>query len=146
MTRSALFLRHRGIALGEARDWTIPGLWPDDVRQEALVALWEATGCHDRERGPFPAFARLVVKRHLRDLLQAARRQKRTATFDRDADPADVRDRIASRLELLDLARAPLSDAERQAVADHLGGLPARSSKQHDNALQRARRKLEATR
>lgn len=116
VTRPTLFTRHRGIALGEARDWTIPGLDADDVRQEALVALWEATGVYDPERGTFPALARTVVRRHLIDLLEAATRLKRTAELDRDADPADVRDRIAARLELVDLARANLTETERAAV------------------------------
>lgn len=144
MTRASLYQKHRQIALGEARDWRIPSLDADDVRQEANVALWEATGCYDPGRGPFPAFARVVVKRHLRDLLQAATRQKRTARFDHEADPPDIRDRIAARLELLDLSRVHLTDIERTAVADHLNGAPVKQSKAHDNALQRARRKLAA--
>lgn len=144
MTRGARWTKHRGIALGIAAEYRVPGLDADDVRQEALVALWEATGIYDAARGPFPALARTIIHRHLRDLLQAATRLKRTATFDHEADPPDMRDRIAARLELLDLARAGLTDAERAAVADHLNGVPATQSKSHDNALQRARRKLAA--
>lgn len=86
MTRASLYTKHRRIALGEARDWRIPGLDTDDVRQEANVALWEATGCYDGN-GAFPSFARLVIRRHMRDLLQKATRQKRTAIFDHDAEP-----------------------------------------------------------
>lgn len=140
--RPALWTRHRGIALGIAADYRIPRLDPDDVRQEALVALWEATGVYDPARGTFPALARTVVHRHLRDLLQAATRLKRTADFDREVDPMDVRDRIAARLQLVDLARAHLTPTERKAIRDHVNGAPTKSSRRHGNALQRARRKL----
>lgn len=87
MNVPALWTKNRGIALGIAPEWRIPGLDPDDVRQEALIALWEAARCHDRDKGPFPPFARLVIQRRLRDLLQAATRQKRTAEFSEFTEP-----------------------------------------------------------
>lgn len=87
MTVPALWTKHRPIALAISTEWYIPGLDADDVRQEALIALWEAARCHDRDKGPFPAFARLVIGRRLSDLLQAATRQKRTAVFDEFTDP-----------------------------------------------------------
>jgi RNA polymerase sigma factor (sigma-70 family) len=87
MSVPALWTKHRPIALAIASEWRIPHLDPDDVRQEALIALWEAARCHDKAKGPFPTFARLVVKRRMRDLLQAATRQKRTAEFDYDTEP-----------------------------------------------------------
>ena len=83
----ALWTKNRTIALAIATEWRIPGMDPDDVRQEALVALWEAARAHDKTKGPFPPFARLVVKRRLRDRLQAATRQKRTCDFDYDTEP-----------------------------------------------------------
>lgn len=144
MTRAALWTKHRPLALAIARDYRIPGLDPDDTRQEALVGLWEATGAWDQERAPFPAFARVVIHRHLRDLLQAATRLKRTATLDPDAEPVDQRDRVAARLELVELMRAHrgLTDNEREAVAAHLNGAAVCSSKRHENALYAARAKL----
>lgn len=82
-----LWTKHRPIALAIAAEWRIPHLDADDVRQEALVALWEAARCHDKTRGPFPPFARMVVKRRMRDLLQSATRMKRTGELDYDAKP-----------------------------------------------------------
>jgi RNA polymerase sigma factor (sigma-70 family) len=145
VTRPALWTKHRPIALAIARDYRIPGLDPDDTRQEALVALWEATGIHDPERGPFPPLARTVIHRHLRDLLQAATRQKRTALIDHDAEPV-ARDDSAGReqLSLLVDALPTLTELERAAVRAHLNGVPTSSSKRHDNALNRARAKLRA--
>jgi hypothetical protein len=67
----------------------------DDVRQEALEALWIATGKHDSARGAWPPFARLAVRARMRDLLQAATREKRTADMltldpERDGDPVQL--------------------------------------------------------
>ena len=98
----ALWTKHRPIALAIARDWRIPGMDPDDVRQEALIALWEACRCHDKEKGPFPPFARLVIGRRMRDLLQAATRQKRTADFDHHTEPVcpDLETTVLNREQL----------------------------------------------
>lgn len=95
MTRPAMFTQQRKAALAIAREWSIPGMDADDVRQEALVALWLATAKHDPERGPWPPFARLAVKARMRDLLQAATRDKRTAVAleldpERDRDPLQL--------------------------------------------------------
>ena len=76
---------------------------PDDVRQEALIALWEAARAHDKTKAPFPPFARLVIKRRLRDRLQAATRQKRTCEFDDYAEP------VGPSLETTVLAREQLA-------------------------------------
>lgn len=95
VTRPAMFTAQRKAALAIAAEWSIPGMDPDDVRQEALVALWVAAGKHDPERGPWPPFARLSIKARMRDLLQHANRQCRAGTTlpldpERDADPVQV--------------------------------------------------------
>lgn len=112
--RPAKWTQQRKAALAIAAEWSIPGMDPDDVRQEALLALWIAAGKHDPARGPWPPFGRLAVKAHLRDLLQAATRQKRTAVvleLDADRDPSPVQlDLLA---EQRDRLRDGLADAER---------------------------------
>lgn len=141
MTRAALFTKHEGIAIRVASEYRIPGLGPDDVRQEARVALWEATGDHDPTRGAFPSFARLVITRRLIDLLRAA--TLRVLPLD-DVEPEDrtARERLEHRARLARIVELlpQLSETERQAVCDHLNG--AKTSKAHDSALYRARRKL----
>lgn len=140
MTRPQLWHRARPAALAIAREWFVKGMDADDVRQEALLALWIAAGNHDPRRGPWPPFARMCVKAHMRDMLQAATRAKRTAVVleldpERDAAPsrddAGLRDVIAS--------MSVLTDRERAALSDQLNGRRA-----DDNALWRARRKLKA--
>jgi DNA-directed RNA polymerase specialized sigma24 family protein len=111
-----LWTKHRGIALGIAPEWRIPGMDPDDVRQEALVALWEAARDHDKAKGPFPPFARLVIKRRLRDRLQAATRQKRTAMFDHDTEPVGppLEDTVIQREQLTLFLAGPKIEQRRR--------------------------------
>lgn len=145
MTIGARWTKHRPIALAIARDFRVPGLDPDDVRQEALVALWMACREYDRDRGPFPPFARLVVRRRMADLLEHAARQKRTARVAYEVDPpAPDQSEGREQLRLVVGALDTLTDRERAAVRDHLNGRAATSSKAHETALWRARRKLKA--
>ena len=143
MTRPAMFTQQRPAALAIAREWRIPGMADDDIRQEALLALWIATGKHDPERGPWPTYARMCVKAHLFTLHQAATRAKRTAVVleldeERDAAP----DQTSGQLALLVDELPSLTGRERAAIAAHLNGTSATVSKEHNNALTRARRKL----
>jgi DNA-directed RNA polymerase specialized sigma24 family protein len=136
--RPATWTAQRKPALAIAAEWSLPGLAPDDVRQEALLALWVAAGKHDPARGPWPPFARMCVKAHLRDLLQAATRVKRTAVLERDVDVAAPARDDGGLAEVL-ASMSVLSGRERDALAAHLNGTPV-----DDNALWRARRKLRA--
>lgn len=82
MTTAALWTKHRGIAIGIANEYRIPGMDPDDVRQEALIGLWEAARAYDPSVGPFAAFARTVVTRRCVDLLRASGRGKQRVLTD----------------------------------------------------------------
>ena len=108
-----LWTKHRNIAVSVAGEWRIPGMDADDVRQEALIALWESARAHDKAKGPFPPFARLVINRRLRDRLQAATRMKRTADLDYDTEPVgtDLETTVCQREQL-----ALLLDDPRIAV------------------------------
>lgn len=143
MTRPGMFTRLRPAAIAIAAEWRIPGMDPDDVRQEALLALWIATSKHDPERGPWSPFARVAVKARMRDLLQAATRQKRTAELVHNVDVAapDI-DPGREQLTLLVDNVSTLTELERSALANHLNGTTATSTKAHETALYRARRKL----
>lgn len=144
MTVPALWTKHRPIAYAIARDYFIPGADRDDVRQEALIGLWIAARAYKKEKGPFPAFARVVVQRHLKDRVKAANRPKARLLTDADRT-AEIADRTAdetdTQLSLLVDALPTLSELERRALAASLNGQPI-TSKQQDNALQRARTKL----
>lgn len=147
MTRGALWTRHRGLALGIAGGTTIVGVDRDDIRQEALLALWVATGEYRPELGPFPPFARVVVTRHLLDLLESQTRQKRDPrrAVELEADPPALDERPGhEQLSLMLGALDTLSERERRALSDHLNGRERSSNRAHENVLQRARTKLRA--
>lgn len=153
MNTPALFTKHRPIALAIAREWHIPGGNDDDVRQEALIALWEAARNHDPDRGPFPPHARAVIRSRLRDKLRDSRRHQQLvlteAVRDWDAPTnADTHQRLEERDHVRHLTQriTQLPLFERKCLIGvvfegrtykQLG-----NRKQVDNALQNARRKL----
>jgi RNA polymerase sigma factor (sigma-70 family) len=116
MTIGALWTRNRPVELGIARDYRIPGLDPDDIRQEALVALWEACRAYDNTKGKLPTFARTVIHRRLTDLLRAATTAKRTADFDHDAEPVgpDLETTVLQREQLSLLLDDPRVEKRRK--------------------------------
>lgn len=133
----SLFTRHRRIALGIAADYRVPGMEPDDVRQEALLGLWEAARAHDPARGPFPPFARTIVERRCVDLLRAAGRLKQRVLTDA------VRDEQLELVPSPDVLEAVLHRARlREALAnpDELtAGERRRRSWRESKRRQRAR-------
>lgn len=119
VTRPAKWTAQRKTALAIAAEWRIPTMAADDVRQEALLALWIAAGKHNPDRGPWPPFARAAVKARMTDLLRTATRQKRSTVMleldpERDRDPVQL-DLLAEHRERLreGVALGPLSPAER---------------------------------
>lgn len=87
------FERYRPYALKIARDYTLPGHDPDDVRQEAVLALWKADITFDATRGvPFHAFAGLVIRRQLGSKVRSALRPSHAILTDAtrlDLEPDD---------------------------------------------------------
>lgn len=159
MTREQLFHRHRGVAYAIAAVYFLPGADADDVRQEALVGLWKATGEWRPELGSFVSFARLAVRRDVLDAVKRANRLSQRvltdsarAGVDDDGvvvsivellpggrDPHDV---FVGRLELEELVAgaAALSPLERRGLLCVVNG--ERQDWQLDNAAYRARVKL----
>jgi RNA polymerase sigma factor (sigma-70 family) len=144
MTVPALWTRHRRIAAQVASDFRIPGFDTDDVRQEALIALWEAARSYDPQRGPFPPWARRVITARLTDLLrvhtkrgQAPRHVELHDIFEAPDGSAGV-DAVRRVVATL----PSLTDLEREALACVLNGDAYTGDKRIDNAAQRARRKL----
>lgn len=147
----SLFARHRAIALGIAKDYYLPGGDRDDVRQEALIALWIACRDHDPKKGPFPSFARMVVRRRLDSCVKQARRPKQLVLTDAARDDWDgptlpdactvAIDR--ERLRSVAAAVCTLTQLERQSLRRLLNGEPQRD-KQDENTRWRLRRKLRA--
>lgn len=139
----ALFSRHQRLAYAIARDYFLPGAEADDVRQEALLALWEAARAHDPDKGPFKPFARLVITRRLLDRIKTNARTYCTPTESDQEMAVDSFEILWERAELQRIRRGlpTLTPAEAAALADLLNDRWRRST---DNALTRARVKLRA--
>jgi len=170
MTRSALFLKHRPVAYQIAKGFHLPGSDDDDVRQEALIGLWQASGNWNQEKSSFTTYANLVIRNHLNDCLRTATRLKRRVLTDAQrewrtasgewvsvadilSDPkADPERRISAMEILATMARLDLSPWEREVLTGRMKGLsfaeissPAhRDKKAVENALVRVRRKVMA--
>ena len=148
MSAPALWTKHRPLALMLARDFYLPGADQDDVRQEAMIALWEAARTHDPGKGSFPNWARVVIRRHLTDCVRTATRGKQlvltqagrfehVVLFANDADEhrQAVRELVASACNL--------SQPERAALTRIIDGAPL-EGKADDNLRYRVRKKLRA--
>lgn len=140
--------------------YLIDGADENDAKQIAMIAVEEAKANFDAELGvPFEAFAVDVAKRRLSDAQTAAGRQKhRVLTTamregeiepgetlellpDRAPDPYEV---VVHRIELRAIIAAlpMLTELERIALRWVLNGESYAGSREVDNAIQRARRKL----
>lgn len=150
MTAPALFTKYRPIALAIAKEWYLPGGDQDDVRQEALIALWEAARSYKPEMGPpFPVFARLLINRRLASTLRAALRGKQLvltdAVRDYDTPVMDACTAVIQRERVRQIVHvaAGLKGLEREALRRILADKPL-ASKSEDNARARVRVKMKA--
>jgi len=135
-----LYAKHADLADRMASRWRVPGCEPEDLRQEARLALWEACQAYDGT-GRFRTFASHVVWRHMADLLRVASKRGNAPrweplTEDLVGAPSPYR----SLHRILD-ALGTLSWLEREALRRDLDGT-ADGSKRQSNALYSARKKL----
>lgn len=148
MTVPALWTKHRPLALMLARDYHLPGSDHDDVRQEAMIALWEAARTHDPKRSNFPTWARLVINRHLTDCVRTANRGKhhvltRAVRDEKLPFHTDNRDDYRQAVRELVAAASGLSQPERAALTRIIDGAPL-EGKADDNLRYQVRKKLRA--
>ena len=165
MTSTELFDGCIGLAYTLAGDWYLPGADRDDVRQEALIGLHDASLAYDESTGiPFHRFAKFVIRRRLAGKLRNATTPKAHAFNNswresRDdfgelveavsllPDPhGDASDHVERRERLraiIDCVQNGLTPLERLAITRRANGENI-SDKTFDNALHRARKKLAA--
>lgn len=160
MTVISLWTKHRRIARGIATEYSFPGADSDDVLQEAMIGLWVAATTFDPEKGPFAAWARLVIHRRLTVILRNATRYKNMVLSDamREIKMTDEKISVVEsvaggrepfeilweRMEIERIRRgiSSFTPLEARALADTLNGVA--QDGQTDNAVWRARRKLRA--
>lgn len=140
VTTPALWTKHRPLAHRLADQYRIPGLDRDDVRQEALEALWKASRSHDPQLGPFTAWATRIIRARLVTLLRAATNPKRFGPTVELSDHA-APDPGRQLQDIVDLLPT-LTQLERDAIAARLKGTYSSKNRSQENALQSARRKL----
>ncbi len=145
-----------------AHQYFAPGLETQDLVQEARIGVWKAQRSFDPSRGDWELFARLAAKRNVITAVRAATRDKHAVlshavSYDEPTSNGD--DTLADRLPApTDIAReyeqrervrglfGKLSGLEADVVRHRLAGDALQvDGKAIDNALQRARRKAQAT-
>jgi len=165
-TPGTLFERNRKIADAAAKKYFLPGYEPDDIRQEALMALWKAARTYDPTRGAkFSSFATLCINARFVELLKKKDRYRnktldstlRTIVTEGEVTEIlnvlphlhQVADLVEERDALRRLVAAilELTEIERRCVIGVATGLSYHEigeggPKQVDNALFRARKKL----
>jgi RNA polymerase sigma factor (sigma-70 family) len=147
-TVPALWTKHRGLARAIASGYYARGHEPQDLEQEALIALWVAAREYDPARGKFVAFARVVIERRLTDLVRRSNLPANRAFYEADRDTdrgqtVDYEEEANGQLRLVLSKLFLLTPLERTALATMLNGDPLQN-KSYYNALDRARRKLAA--
>lgn len=125
--------RYRPLALSIARDYYLPGSDPDDVRQEAMIALAIADRNFTPERGEFVSFAYVCIRRRLDTALKKATRKKHRVLTEavplefNDAswalDPAAIIESREEALELLRRVREDLTPLQRKCLIASANGL-----------------------
>ena len=163
MTTAALWTKHRPLARAISRDFFLPGSETQDVEQEAQIGLWLAARDYDKDKGPFPAFAGLVIRRHMMGCVEAANRGKhrplnqsvsardeeggllieRLPHLHQVTDVVEDKERLRGVLAAID---SDLTEFERHCVVGIASGLSYLeidgNTKRVDNALSSAREKL----
>src|SRR3954451_1063382 len=109
-----------------ARRLYLPGSEPQDLAQEARLALLDATRTWDPERGvPFSNFAWLCATREARNALKAARANKHrlltTAASLAQAEAPAGEMGLAPDLQVAYEATAPRRDRVRETTVQRLG-------------------------
>jgi RNA polymerase sporulation-specific sigma factor len=164
LTRSEVFLRrYQGFVYRIARRFTFPGAEIEDVLQEGRIGLLKAIRSYDPLRGlSFDEFANLCIRNEIQAAFRRAARQNQVLTVPLESENShvDVADSElspeerccakASREGIVSLVCSRLHGMERDVFLLYLEGLaPSEicsrlrlTSKQVDNAFQRAKKRL----
>jgi|GEM_PF-2817977 len=135
----ALFAAHLGIATKLSHSFPIPRFSPEETEQEARLALWQAACKFDSTKGAFEAFATIVIRNHLRNTFNKAKRDSsRIDTLDvalvADGDAPGT---LAA--PMIDPAASPSLVAERADISEALQSeLSALTRQQQDVLRQHA--------
>lgn len=116
-TPETLFESHLDLALKIGRSFSIPNSSVDECEQEARIALWQAATSFDPAKGEFAGFASVVVRNHLRNAFNSAKRRGvEIAALDAPASSDPEAEIDSAKNSLVSPDASPLLDAEREDI------------------------------
>ena len=121
-TPEQLFEAHLDFALKIGRSFPLAGHAIDESEQEARIALWKAAGSYDPSIGDFEPFASTVIRNHLRNAFNKAKRTSvEVTTLDGPAiNQADSDGECLKETSILSPDASPLLEAERNDIRETL--------------------------
>ena len=116
-TPEALFESHLELALKIGRSFPIPNAAIDESEQEARIALWRAASSYDPAKGEFAGFASIVVRNHLRNVFNTAKRRGVEITaLDASSSCEPEAEIDSAKNSLVSSGASPLLEAERASI------------------------------
>ena len=116
-TPESLFESHLELALKIGRSFPIPNSSIEESEQEARIALWQAATSFDPTKGEFAGFASIVVRNHLRNAFNSAKRRGvEIAALDAPATSDPESEIDSAKNSLVSPDASPLLDAERADI------------------------------
>ena len=135
----ALFAAHLGVATKLCHSFPIPRFSPEETEQEARIALWQAACKFDSTKGAFEFFATIVIRNHLRNTFNKAKRDSSRADTLDVALVADGEAPGTLAVPMIDPAASPALVAERADISEALHNeLNALTRQQQDVLRQHA--------
>ena len=99
------------------RSFPIPNAAIDESEQEARIALWRAASSYDPAKGEFAGFASIVVRNHLRNVFNTAKRRGVEITaLDAPSSNDPDAEIDSAKNSLVSSDASPLLDAERASI------------------------------
>lgn len=117
-TPEQLFEAHLDLALRIGRSFPLVGHAIDESEQEARIALWKAANSYDPAKGAFEPYASTVIRNHLRNAFNKAKRTSvEVTTLDGPAiNQADSDGESLKDTSILSPEASPLLEAERNDI------------------------------
>jgi RNA polymerase sigma factor (sigma-70 family) len=133
-TPDALFEAHLHLAASIGRSFPMVNIAIEETEQEARLALWKTANAYDSTKGAFENFAPTVIRNHLRNVFNKAKRESVEIAV-LDVQPNSPNDTEVETLKdsILSPEASPLLAAERADIrASIQSGLADLTSTQRD--------------
>jgi len=119
-TLEELFEAYQKLAHNVADGFPIPGLTPEECRNEALIPLDKAVQSYDPSKGEFDHFARTVIQNHLKNAYNKAAKDCSREITMLDQAKGDSEETLAPKDAIEDVSPSPALEAERNDIREAL--------------------------